>query len=75
MTRLETYLLMYWDLCTGLGSNKLREFEFKTEQQPSWPSGRQASLGEVGGEDGAGPKRRIVRIVLKCNQRFTFTPS
>ena len=36
-TRLETALLMYWDLCTGLGSNKLRKFVFKTEQQPSWP--------------------------------------
>ena len=55
-TRPETHLLMYWDLCTGLCSNKLREFVFKTEQQPSWPSGRQASPGEVDGEDEAGPE-------------------
>ena len=56
VTRLETHLLMYWDLYTGSGSNKLREFVFKTVQQPSWPSEMQASLGEVGGEDGAGPE-------------------
>ena len=49
---------MYWDLYTGLGSNKLKEFVFKTEQQPSWPSVRRASLGEVGGEDEAGPESR-----------------
>ena len=61
-----------------LGKSTLKESSIaksKIEQQPSWPSERQASLGEVGEEDGAEPERRIVRIVLKCNQRFTFTPS
>ena len=50
---------MYWDLCTGMGSRnpKLRELVSRTEQQPSWPSRRRASLGEVGGEGGAGPER------------------
>ena len=44
----------------GSRNPKLRELVSRTEQQPSWPSRRRASLGEVGEEGGAGPGRRIV---------------